>query len=320
MDAPALAPQGHPLDTAPQGHPLDQAPQGHAWDQAAQGWNRHTQIIRAWLEEATAAMLSAARIESGAKVLDIAAGAGDQTLDIARCVGPTGHVLATDISPTILRLAAENARAAGLHHVSTQVADAESLGLSGSNFDAAVCRLGLMFCHAPLDALKLARAALRPGGRFSALVFSQPQRNPCIGLMMRTALRHAGLAPRSPDLPGMLPGVLPSMLPGTMTGNLPGGLLSLGQPGLLAELMHSAGFIDVEIRTMAAPFRLPSSRHYVEFVRSSGTPIMQILAALLPAAQAAAWDDMTQQLNEFSTPTGWVGPNELLLCRASTAD
>jgi len=106
------------------------------------------------------------------------------------------------------------------------------------------------------------------------------------------------------------------MLPGV----LPGGLLSLGQPGLLAELMHSAGFIDVEIRTMAAPFRLPSSRHYVEFVRSSGTPIMQILAALLPAAQAAAWDDMTQQLNEFSTPTGWVGPNELLLCRASTAD
>jgi SAM-dependent methyltransferase len=270
---------------------------GHPWDQAAQGWNRHTHIIRAWLKEATAAMLLAARIEPGSKVLDIAAGAGDQSLDIARLVGPQGQVLATDISPAILTLAAENARAAGLHYVGTRVADAENLGLIGADFDAAVCRLGLMFCHAPLDALKHARAALRPGGRFSALVFSQPPHNPCIGLMMRTALRHAALPARSPSIPG--------------------GLLSLGEPGLLAQLLQTAGFIEIEVTALAAPFRLPSSRDYVEFVRSSGSPIMEILASLPPAAQREAWDDMTTQLNVFATPAGWVGPNELLLCGAT---
>lgn len=267
------------------------------WDQGAQGWNAHAAIIRAWLADATDAMLSAARIAPGQQVLDIAAGAGDQTLDIAHRVGPTGRVLATDISAPFLALADANARAAGLPNVTTQLADAQALGLAGAGFDAAVCRLGLMFCPAPLDALNEARAALRPGGRFSALVFSQPQGNPCLGIVLSTALRHAGLPARSPGTPGSL--------------------MSLGEPGLLARLLHSAGFADIDMRAISAPFRLPSSRDYVEFVRSSGMPVMALLAPLPPAAQRAAWDDMSDQLKVFDTPAGWVGPNELLLCAAT---
>jgi ubiquinone/menaquinone biosynthesis C-methylase UbiE len=270
---------------------------GHPWDRAAEGWNQHSAVIRSWLEDATGAMLDAARIQPGARVLDIAAGAGDQTLDIARRVGPLGHVLATDISAQILMLARDRARAAGLQHVDTRAADAQSLGLDGAGFDAAVSRLGLMFCESPLDALRQARSALKPGGRFSALVFSQPQNNPCLVMLISTALRHAGLAPRSPYMPGTL--------------------MSLGEPGLLARLLHEAGFEGIEMRTIAAPFRLPTSRDYVDFVRTSGTPIMEILAPLPAAVQRAAWDDMAEQLNVFSTPTGWVGPNELLLCAAS---
>jgi hypothetical protein len=38
-------------------------------------------------------MLSEARLRPGARVLDLAAGAGDQTKDIALAVGPTGDVL-----------------------------------------------------------------------------------------------------------------------------------------------------------------------------------------------------------------------------------
>lgn len=278
--------------------PAAAAATGHPWDQAAHGWNRHTPIIRAWLEEATRAMLDAARIAPGDKVLDIAAGAGDQSLDIALRVGEQGRVLATDVSAAILALAADNARRAGWRNVDTQAADAQALGLDGAGFDAAVCRLGLMFCHAPLEALRSARSALKPGGRFSALVFSQPQTNPCLGVMMATALRHAGSPPRSPYSPGSL--------------------LSLGEPGLLARLLHTAGFVDIEMQTIDAPFRLPTSHDYVDFVRTAGTPIMEILAPLPASAQCAAWDDMAEQLKVFSTPTGWVGPNELLLCAATS--
>lgn len=268
-----------------------------AWDAAAEGWNRSAPLVRAWLHDATNAMLDAAGIDAGARVLDIAAGAGDQTLDIARRVGSQGRVLATDISPRILALARHNADAAGLgHQVETRVADAERLGLDGAGFDAALCRLGLMFCPKPGDALASVRAALKPGGRFAALVFGGPQGNPCVALMMATALRHRGLPAGAPPSPGTL--------------------LSLGAPGLLQQLLEAAGFVDAEVQAVAAPFHLPSAGAYIDFVRTSGSPLMQLLAPLSADAQAAAWDDMRQQLARFDAPDGWHGPNELLLAKA----
>jgi len=270
---------------------------GHPWDQAAEGWSRHGPLLGEWLRDVTSAMLDATHIGPGSRVLDIAAGAGNQTLDIARRVGASGHVLATDISAHSLVLAQEKLRAAGFDRVETRVADAQALDLSGARFDAAIFRLGLMFCRAPLDALRGVRAALKPGGHFSALVFSGPQGNPCIAILVSTAMRHAGLCQASASEPGTL--------------------LSLGQTGLLAELLDAAGFVDIEVRAVSAPMRLPTCQDYIDFVRTAGLPIMAILAPLSAVAQAAAWRDMAAQLDQFNTSTGWVGPNELLLCAAT---
>jgi SAM-dependent methyltransferase len=272
------------------------APAPQPWDAAADGWDRHHDMLGAWLAEATAAMLDAAAIGPGARVLDVAAGAGDQTLEIARRVHPGGQVLATDISARSLALAAERLHRAGSANVQTRVADAQALGLAGEDFDAAVCRLGLMFCRAPLDALIGIRLALRPRGRFAAVVFAGPAGNPCIASMASIALRHAGGTPPSPFEPGSL--------------------LSLGKPGLLSELLEHAGFAQVDVRALPAPMHLPSCRHYIDFVRTAGLPIMAILAPLPAAAQRAAWEEMEQQLGRFSHADGWTGPNELLLVSA----
>jgi len=274
-------------------------PVAYAWDAAARGWNQNAALVRAWLRGATDAMLDAAGVVLGARVLDVAAGTGDQTLDIAERVGPGGDVLATDISPGILALADENLRGAGLTQARTRVADAQALGLAGAGFDAAVSRLGLMFCPVPLLALREIRLALRPDGRFSALVFAGPQANPCLGILARTAQRHAGVTPGDPFTAGSL--------------------MSLGKPGLLAQLLQEAGFVDIEVQGVAAPFCLPSAHDYVEFARISATPIIEMLKGLSTAAQAAAWDDMEHQLEAFSTPDGWQGPNQLLLGSARTA-
>ena len=45
----------------------------HPWDDAAEGWSRHTDLVRHWLTDATAAMLDGAHIASGQRVLDVAA-------------------------------------------------------------------------------------------------------------------------------------------------------------------------------------------------------------------------------------------------------
>lgn len=270
----------------------------HPWDAAAEGWNHHGALIHNWLLDATRTMLDEAHIGPGARVLDVAAGAGDQTLDIARRVGSSGWVLATDVSPAILSLAQKNAEAAGFIQISTRVADAQSLGLTGADFDAALCRLGLMFCRSPLTALHEIRDALRPLGRFSALVFGPPEHNPCLTITLATARKHAGLANGSAS--------------GPTSAFEPGMLMSLGQPDLLKALLLTAGFTHVAVRAVSAPFHAPSAAHYVDFLRSSASPIIEILAPLSSVARQAAWNDITRQLEVFGTASGWAGPNELL--------
>lgn len=263
------------------------------WDQSAQGWNDHTSQIRAWLGRATEAMLEMAGVTRHARVLDVAAGAGDQTLSVAERVGPDGFVLATDLSPAILALTQANARRAGHANVRTLVADGEDLQVDPESFDAAVCRLGLMFFPDPLQGLREMHRALKPGGGACTVVFSSPARNPCVTIVMSTALKHAGLAPPDPLQPG--------------------GLLSLGEAGRMDHLFRQAGFTEVATTVLDAPFKLPSPGHYLEFIRTSASPIQQVLAKLDEAAASAAWAEMEQRLAAFTTATGWEGPNELLL-------
>ena len=93
----------------------------------------------------------------------------------------------------------------------------------------------------------------------------------------------------------------------------PGGLLSLGKPGLVNELFEQAGFSAVATTKIDAPFKLPSAADYLDFIRTSAGPILQILSRLDAAARDAAWADIETKFNAFNTASGWEGPNELLL-------
>jgi ubiquinone/menaquinone biosynthesis C-methylase UbiE len=263
------------------------------WSKAAESWDQNGPKIRNWLGNATDAMLNMANVRSGARVLDVAAGAGDQTLEIARRIGPTGFVLATDLSAAILRFAEINACRAGFGNIEFRVADGENLQIAEAIFDAAICRLGLMFFPDPSKGLREMLHALKPGGMACTLVFSAPEENPCIGILIATALKHARLPPRDPYQPG--------------------GLLSLGKPGLIDKLFRRAGFARVATTKLSAPFRLPSVRDYLSFVQTSASPILQILDSLDKEAKDAAWAEIEEKLSAFTTTEGWEGPNQLLL-------
>ena len=263
------------------------------WNQSAKGWNDKSAQIRDWLRDSTSAMIEMANIKTGSRVLDVAAGAGDQTLDIAKRVGPSSSVLATDLSPAILEYAKDNAQCAGYSNVETKAVDGENLGVEEASFDAAVCRLGLMFYPDPAKGLREIFRALKPGGRACTMVFSSPDKNPCVAILVSTAFKHAGLPPRDPYQPG--------------------GLLSLGKPGLIDELFQKAGFSEVATTKVLAPFRLASAKDYLDFIRTSAGPILQILSKLDETRKQAAWAEIEDKLSAFNTASGWEGPNELLL-------
>lgn len=263
------------------------------WEAAAEGWDAHSPALRDWLFEPTQTMFEVAGIALGHHVLDIAAGAGDQTLMLAERVGEHGRVLATDLSPKLVERLRWNAERAGLSTVDTRVADAQVPLAEVNAFDAAVCRLGLMLMPEPSRCLSAVYAAVKPGGRFSALVFAGPEDNPCIRILMATAMRHANLPARDPYAPG--------------------GLLSLGRPGHLDRIIQEAGFRDVVTFRIDAPFRMPSVTDYIAFLQSAAAPVMAMLSRLAPQAQEAAWQDLREQLSIFDTPAGWVGANTLFL-------
>ena len=262
------------------------------WDAAAAGWDSNGALIRTWLSAPTAAMLDAADIQPGHRVLDVAAGAGDQTIDIACRIGPHGHVVAIDLSPELVARAKSNLERDGYKNAEVRVGNGEALGLNAT-FDAAVCRLGLMFYADPLVGLIELRRALKPGARAAVLVFSGPAQNPLIVEQLAIAARHAGIARPDPCQPG--------------------GLLSLGDPAQLTAQFARAAFKGVECRAVSAPIRLPTASNYVDFVRTAAGPVVKIANRLVDQQRAALWFDLERTFARYQFSNGWCGPNELLL-------
>jgi SAM-dependent methyltransferase len=162
------------------------------------GWARWEPTMAAFMEPATETMLTMAGVGPGAQVLDLACGAGSQTLRAARRVGVHGRVVANDIAESMLKHVRENARASGLANITTVAAAAEDLDVAAGSFDAVICRLGLMLFVEPVRALGAVRRALRPGGKVAAVVFTTPAANEFMARPMQILLRHAGKSQPAP--------------------------------------------------------------------------------------------------------------------------
>ncbi|NPC54639.1 class I SAM-dependent methyltransferase [Caenimonas soli] len=264
------------------------------WENAAEAWDRWSALLGRWLGPATEAMLDAVHIGPGSRVLDIAAGAGEQTLAAARRVGPTGHVLATDISPAILRYAKAAAQKASLAHVETRELDGERHDmLPAASFDAAISRVGLIYFPDQQRALAGIRHALRPGGRFAAVVYSTPEKNPFFALPVGIIRRRAQLPPPLPGQPGPF---------------------SLGGEGVLARTLEQAGFRDVKVDKVDSPVRLPTAAECVRFERESFGALLQMMAGMGEDERAGTWDEIERTLAHFETSEGgFVGPCEMLI-------
>ncbi|MHC4577920.1 MAG: class I SAM-dependent methyltransferase, partial [Planctomycetota bacterium] len=173
------------------------------WDQAAEAWHRWGPLLNTWLGPATERMLDMAAVAAGSRVLDVAAGAGEQSRTAAHRVGPTGSVLATDLSPKILEYAANSAREAGLSTVETRVLDGErSDELDADSFDAVISRVALVYFPDQRRALEGMRHALKPSGRKAALVYATAEQNAFFSIPVRIIRRRAQLPPPEPGRPG----------------------------------------------------------------------------------------------------------------------
>jgi ubiquinone/menaquinone biosynthesis C-methylase UbiE len=262
------------------------------WEEAAAAWHRWEPTLEVWLGQATERMLDMAGVGPGQRVLDVAAGAGGQTVAAARRVGPAGHVLATDISPAILTYAAFNAARAGLANVETRELDGEELEVGESGYDAVISRVGLIYFPDQQRALRGMHRALRSGGRLAAVVYSTAERNQFFSIPVSIIRRRADLPPPAPGQPGPF---------------------SLGALGVIEEALTRAGFRDVAVELLPAPLRLRSAAECVRFERESFGALHQMLAGLSQAEREATWTEIEAELARFETEDGFEGPCELIV-------
>ncbi|TVP56426.1 MAG: methyltransferase domain-containing protein [Gemmatimonadales bacterium] len=141
------------------------------------GWDRASEVYdRAWsqpLEPAQNALLEMAALQPGDEVLEVACGSGLVTVRAAEAVGPSGRVVATDLSEGMLERAREALAPALADRVTFERRDAEALGLHDEDFDVAIASLGLMYVPNPDAALREMARVLRPGGRVVASVWGE---------------------------------------------------------------------------------------------------------------------------------------------------
>jgi SAM-dependent methyltransferase len=262
------------------------------WEGAATGWARWETTVATWMEPATEAMLVMAGVDTGVRVLDLACGAGSQTLRAAQRVGVRGHVIANDIADTMLHHVRENVRAAGLSNVTTLAGAAEELDLAAETLDAVICRLGLMLFAAPAKALAAVRRALRPSGKVAVVVFTTPAANPFMAQPMRILLSHAGKTPPAPGQPG---------------------IFSLGAPGVITRLFAESGFTGVEQRTLAVPLRIGSAAQALAMMQEAFGAYRAVVSGQPEAVRRAAWAEVAEALKTFEVPTGFEAPAEVLV-------
>ncbi len=263
------------------------------WQAAAEAWHRWGATLATWLGPATEIMLDMAGVGPGSRVLDVAAGAGEQTIVTARRVGPSGYVLATDISANILEFAAKEARAAGLTNVETRVMDGEDLDeLRADSFDAVISRVGLIYFPDQQKALTGMRRALKPGGRIGAIVYSTAENNRFFSIPISIIRTRARLPPPLAGQPGPF---------------------SLGAPGILEAAYQKAGFRDIQSRVVPAPLRLTSASECVRFERESFGALHQMMSGLSEAEREETWREIEQGLGQFENADGFEGPCEMVV-------
>ena len=213
------------------------------WNAVAGGWgmwldwtSRNFQPIADWLG-------NAAHWQPGARVLDVACGSGFPALAAAAAVRPGGTVVATDISPEMLAVAASRAKRDALDNIEFVEMDAEHLRFSDGEFDAVTNAYGLMFSPDLPRAIAEARRVLRSGGRFSAVTWDEPSQNPFFSVITPVAAPFLSIQPPAAGAPG------------------PFRLSSATQ---LESLLREAGFSDIRVDRVPMTLELASADEYLQ--------------------------------------------------------
>ena len=221
-------------------------------------------------------LLSAAGVASGMKVLDIATGTGLAAAEALLAVGPTGHVVAADLSEAMVSQARRRLETAP--NITFAVEDGQSLSFADCSFDAVICSLGLMFFPDPPRGLSEFLRVLCPGGRAAASVLTVSDRS----------------------YNGRINTVIAKHLPAV--GDATARTFSLGDAAYLRQLLEMAGFQNIEVSRRAHRFGLPSFDAYFGPFERGGASTGQAYLTLPQSVRDSVRKEVQRSLGDTGGP------------------
>ncbi len=227
------------------------------WDSVAPGWEANAGFVDKQLALATEALLDAAKIGEGDRVLDLAAGPGGAGLAAAERVGSTGSVVISDVAAEMVAVAAR--RASAVAQASTAVFDQSTIDFGDATFDAVINRHGLMFVEDPVRTVREAVRVLRPGERFAVMTWDRRQANPWLGLVLDAVGVQFGMPFPPPNVRGPF---------------------SLDTRDVLTSVLRDGGLEDVTVEAMSTPMRATSVEEWWERVPKLAGPLAIALAGM----------------------------------------
>ncbi len=257
-------------------------------EQTVAAWRKWHAQIAIFSRGGTEAILEAAQLRPGMRVLDLASGVGDPAFSLAAQVGPSGRVTATDLGPGMISLAEELARKKGVTNIEFREANAESLPFADASYDVLTCRFGAMFFPDLGKALRECLRVLKPGGRAAFVVWGKGDQ-PFFTATAAVVLKNLPVPPPPPDPDG------PSMF-------------MFGERGRFRRALESAGFSTVteEGRTVPGPWPGPPEQFWEQFTEVAA-PFRPLIAQLTPEKKAIAVAEILAGLRKY-----WDGKHTAL--------
>ncbi len=266
------------------------------WNSAAAGWKGMWTMLERAAQHVSDRLVELAQLRAGNRVIDIASGSGEPAVTAARQVGPSGLVVATDQSPAMLDLARERAAALGLHNIKFVVTGAEELAVQERDFDAALCRWGLMFVGDLGAAIRRVGQLLAADGRFATAVWGPADKVPMISIGDEAVRDLAKLPPPPRNAPGPL---------------------NLADTKPLEQALGAAGLKDVRVEPINVRFEFESAEAFAEQRRAVSSPFRVMLSKQTPELQRRILDALAQEARRFADASGRVRmDNEAILIAA----
>jgi ubiquinone/menaquinone biosynthesis C-methylase UbiE len=246
------------------------APPGRAVDTSA-----YDRYIGRWSRPFVPAVLAAAKVAPGQRVLDVSTGTGEAALMTLPIIGASGLVIGADISFAMVEAARDRLNKPSFWPVA---ADGQALPFADGSFDAVICHLGLQFFLDPALGLLEFRRVLRLGGCAAACVISTPDRAPMAGILADAISRF-----------------LPEQR------NILYLSFALADPRRLEQLLTGAGFQDIRLERETRKYIIQSFDDYWEPIEAGIGSIPQAYLTLSEADRRSVRDEVRTRLSPFES-------------------